>query len=474
MDESKSRKRKRSVASQETVDASSTEHPVSVEAKKKASKSSLKLPVPDDTPMAQPVSARPDDLSKTQQSSAKRKKKKKTDASVKQPVVESSGADSAKRKKKKNTDASSISHKQPVVESSGADLEPAKKNKQKRNKTEESPGANASNEGLTVVLGGLPRSANETMVSKLFAKCGKIQKVSLPRDRETRQARGFAFLTFKTREGVDAALKLDGTESHGRRLDVRIAVDKSESNKCNKSEAAGKGSSDLSLFVGGLPHDITEKSLRKLFAKAGDIQSLKLPLNEAGKPKGFAFISLKDETSVELALELNGENGIAVRRSGQGGDKDGKGKGKGKDEKGKGSSKGKDPEFTVFVQGLTYNVKEKRIRKLFSECGEIVSLTLPMLDETQSRGFAFITFKDQAAVSKALELDGNTSLSYEDRHMSVKKAVKHDEAVKARENRQADGTGSAEVTMPKHKGEKKAVPKDTDQPEGGYIDRTSL
>lgn len=77
-----------------------------------------------------------------------------------------------------------------------------------------------------------------------------------------------------------------------------------------------------------------------------------------------------------------------------------------------------------------------------------------MWDEGQSRGFAFISYSDKAAVEKAIEkLDGNTSMSYDDCYMSVKKAVDHEEATRAREKRQAENATSKEAThVPNHKG----------------------
>merc|ERR1719356_2221383 len=77
-----------------------------------------------------------------------------------------------------------------------------------------------------------------------------------------------------------------------------------------------------------------------------------MPLNEEGKPRGFAFIDFEAKEGVEAALKFDqtdyGGRTIAVAIATKGGPKgkgkDGKGKdgkGKGKDGKGKGKDKGK-------------------------------------------------------------------------------------------------------------------------------------
>merc|ERR1711920_686733 len=110
------------------------------------------------------------------------------------------------------------------------------------------------------------------------------------------------------------------------------------------------------VFVGGLPFSVTEDALKKDFAECGEIESLKLPLNEEGKPKGISFIKFKTAEGMEAALKFDntdyGGRNINVSKAGEGGKgkgkdgKDGKskgkdGKGKGKDGKGKSKGKGK-------------------------------------------------------------------------------------------------------------------------------------
>jgi len=79
---------------------------------------------------------------------------------------------------------------------------------------------------------------------------------------------------------------------------------------------------------------------------------------------------------------------------------DGKGKGKnGKDGGGKG---GLDNENTVFVRGLPFATSEEELKKDFGECGEIVSLRMPLNDEGSCRGIAFIRYSAKEGMDKAI------------------------------------------------------------------------
>merc|ERR1712129_248616 len=117
----------------------------------------------------------------------------------------------------------------------------------------------------------------------------------------------------------------------------------------------GKGDDANTVFIGGLPFSVEEEALKKDFAECGEIESLRLPMNDEGRPRGIAFIKYKEEKGVEEALKFHeteyGGRTISVRKAGdsKGKGKDGKGKdGKGKDGKGKGK-KGKGKGVVEFA-----------------------------------------------------------------------------------------------------------------------------
>jgi len=124
--------------------------------------------------------------------------------------------------------------------------------------------------------------------------------------------------------------------------------DPSAKGKGKKGKAGGD---ENTVFVRNLPFSVTEESLTKDFAECGEIVSLRLPMNDEGSPKGFAFIAYSNKEAMDKALAYNetdygGRNisvtDASIKPESKGKDGKGKGKdGKGKDGKGKGKGKGK-------------------------------------------------------------------------------------------------------------------------------------
>jgi cold-inducible RNA-binding protein len=58
-----------------------------------------------------------------------------------------------------------------------------------------------------------------------------------------------------------------------------------------------------SLYVGNLAYDTTEADLRALFSPFGELVSVRIASDRAGRPKGFAFVEMADESAALAAVE---------------------------------------------------------------------------------------------------------------------------------------------------------------------------
>jgi RNA recognition motif-containing protein len=58
----------------------------------------------------------------------------------------------------------------------------------------------------TIYVSNLPFSCTEKDLAKLFGDCGPICGVKLPENRQTKQNRGFAFISFETDKAAKKAL----------------------------------------------------------------------------------------------------------------------------------------------------------------------------------------------------------------------------------------------------------------------------
>ncbi len=66
----------------------------------------------------------------------------------------------------------------------------------------------------------------------------------------------------------------------------------------------------MKLYVGNLSFNTSEQRLREIFEAHGEVLSASLVMDrETGRPRGFAFVEMKDDNEARAAIEaLNGQN----------------------------------------------------------------------------------------------------------------------------------------------------------------------
>ena len=58
------------------------------------------------------------------------------------------------------------------------------------------------------------------------------------------------------------------------------------------------------LYIGNLPYRTTEDELRGLFGQAGEVVDVAIPIErESGRPRGFAFVEMADDTAAAQAIQ---------------------------------------------------------------------------------------------------------------------------------------------------------------------------
>ena len=86
---------------------------------------------------------------------------------------------------------------------------------------------------MSIYVGNLSYEVTEPDLREVFAEYGNVQRIYMPRDRETSKFRGFAFVTLETEaEEAKAIEELDEAEWMGRTLKV---------NKAREKEKRGSG-----------------------------------------------------------------------------------------------------------------------------------------------------------------------------------------------------------------------------------------
>jgi RNA recognition motif-containing protein len=60
----------------------------------------------------------------------------------------------------------------------------------------------------------------------------------------------------------------------------------------------------MNIYVGQLPHSVTEEELREMFLQYGEVSSLKLIMDRySGQSKGFGFIEMPNNAEADQAIK---------------------------------------------------------------------------------------------------------------------------------------------------------------------------
>jgi RNA recognition motif-containing protein len=227
---------------------------------------------------------------------------------------------------------------------------------------------------LTVVIFNISWSVPEEQFELDFSEHGEIDNVRFISDR------GLAFVTYEEEAGATAALKMDGDEYWGRIIKVN-----------RKTDRVAKV--DFEAIAKGLPAAIKDEEVRSHFAGCGEIESMKVPRADDGKAKGVAWIIFTTEEALDKAVALNATelSGAPITVA-----------------KGDRCQAKTDSKFEIFVKGLPTRpeAKEEDIRKHFESCGELLAVKMKKNPEGEFTGTAYINFKTEDAMDKAIELDG--------------------------------------------------------------------
>ncbi|KAG9134659.1 hypothetical protein Leryth_000987 [Lithospermum erythrorhizon] len=166
-------------------------------------------------------------------------------------------------------------------------------------------------------VGNLPYSMTSKQLADIFAEAGSVITVEIIYDRVTDRSRGFAFVTMKSVEEANEAIRMfDGSQVGGRTVRVNIPEvpkggEKEVMRAKIKSSYQGFIDSPHKLYAGNLSWNLTSQGLREAFSSQPGLVSAKVVYErDSGRSRGFGFITFGSAEEVESAL--NAMNGVEV------------------------------------------------------------------------------------------------------------------------------------------------------------------
>ena len=182
--------------------------------------------------------------------------------------------------------------------------------------------APAANDALArqVFVEGLPYTSTEADIAQFFDGCGAIDGIKAPRWQDTGRLRGYAHVTFASAAGARRALERDGRYLGDRFINVARAKPANGGAAAAAAVASRpRPAGCTTLFVGNLPYECDEESVRAAFAPFGSIASVRLTRwNNTGRLKGIGYVQFNVALSCEAAMKayrrgLEGGGGGGVR-----------------------------------------------------------------------------------------------------------------------------------------------------------------
>ncbi|KAJ3041770.1 Nucleolar protein 12 [Rhizophlyctis rosea] len=282
------------------------------------------------------------------------------------------------------------------------DSDAPSKKKAKLTEPEPTPPQPATSETSQSSKPNKRKAAPSSSPSSSAKKPKTVSAKSLPDQVQEEKTRVLEELAKKRRKELGE----DVSDSDSEKKDGKVSRRQKRADKDEKNERT--------VFVGNLSIAVTEKAgvkeLKTLFSKHGKLESIRFrsiafadtkPRKASFVHKEFhpdrdtlnAYIVYADPSSLDAAIKENGTvfmgKHIRVDKVSKEGVKH-------------------DPKRSAFVGNLPFDIDEESLWEFFAECGDVENVRVIRDRSTNvGKGFAYVQFKDRAAVSLAIKKHEN-------------------------------------------------------------------
>ncbi|WCJ34297.1 RNA-binding (RRM/RBD/RNP motifs) family protein [Euphorbia peplus] len=235
--------------------------------------------------------------------------------------------------------------------------------------------------GSEVYLGGIPHDATEDDLKRFCESIGEVIEVRIMKGRDSGEAKGYAFVMFKSKELASKAIEeLNNTEFKGKKV------------RCSTSQANHR------LFIGNVPRDWDDEDTKKIVTKVGpgviSVELLKDPQN-SNRNRGFAFVEYYNHACADYSRQKMSnsdfkldDNAPTVSWA---------------DPKNAGSSAASQVK-AVYIKNLPKDITQDQLKQLFEPHGKVTKVVLPPAKPGHERSrYGFVHFAERSSAMKALK-----------------------------------------------------------------------
>ena len=164
--------------------------------------------------------------------------------------------------------------------------------------------ASGADEIKELCITNLSWAVDDDMLYNAFAEYGTVEKARvLVRNG---RSEGVGFVEFSTKAEAQGALdNLNEQELDGRMMRIRFSYPKNPNGNQREPNPDAEGSN--TIFIGNVSYNTQKDTLWEFFKYYGEINDLRLAMDQDGNPRGFAHCEFATPESAKASLEANGE-----------------------------------------------------------------------------------------------------------------------------------------------------------------------
>uniref|UniRef100_M4BHJ6 RRM domain-containing protein n=1 Tax=Hyaloperonospora arabidopsidis (strain Emoy2) TaxID=559515 RepID=M4BHJ6_HYAAE len=158
----------------------------------------------------------------------------------------------------------------------------------------------------TVCVKNLNFITREAALEKVFARSGKLRKVTVARRKDPKRgmlSMGFGFVEYVDAKHTERALQtLQNTVVDGHALNLKLSQKKASTAPkpgAGEGEAEGRRSK---IMVRNVAFEATSNEIRELFGAFGQLKRVRMPKKFDGRHRGFAFVEFLTEQEARSAF----------------------------------------------------------------------------------------------------------------------------------------------------------------------------
>ena len=164
--------------------------------------------------------------------------------------------------------------------------------------------ASGADEIKELCITNLSWAVDDDMLYNAFAEYGTVEKARvLVRNG---RSEGVGFVEFSTKAEAQGALdNLNEQELDGRMMRIRFSYPKNPNGNQREPNPDAEGSN--TIFIGNVSYNTQKDTLWEFFKYYGEINDLRLAMDQDGNPRGFAHCEFATPEAAKASLEANGE-----------------------------------------------------------------------------------------------------------------------------------------------------------------------